>query len=90
MTLNRGVPGSRSIRIELRAEHHGTDANGAKVDDYRHCCFQSGKFTDPDVTMQEMIEKVSSMLAQHSDMTEAQAKEMMAGLVPKLERWRTR
>ena len=71
-------------------EHYGTDANGTKVDKYCHFCLQNGKFTDPNVTMQEMINKVSSMLAQHSDMTETQAKEMMSELIPKLDRWQTR
>ncbi len=87
--MNAEAPCCQSCAMPLEEpEHYGTDANGAKVDNYCRYCFQGGKFTDPDATMQGMIERVSSMLAQNSDMTEVQAKEMMSEAIPELERWR--
>ncbi len=78
---------SCSMALE-NPEQFGTNADGSRAEDYCHFCFKDGAFTEPDVTMEEMIQRVSSMLAQHSDMTESEATELMRDMIPGLKRWK--
>ncbi len=69
-------------------EQFGTGADGARVDDYCHFCMKDGEFTEPDITMQEMTAKVTSMLVKHAAMPEAEAAELLRQTIPTLKRWR--
>lgn len=68
-------------------ESFGTNANGSKNKDYCCFCFQDGKFTEPKITMEAMIEKVSGFLIQ-SGIPESKAKDMARKSIRKLKRWR--
>ncbi len=82
------VPRCQSCAMALdKPEQFGTNADGSRAQDYCHFCFKDGGFTEPDVTREEMIQRVSSMLAQHSDMTQSEATDLMSGMIPKLKRW---
>jgi len=59
-----------------KQEDFGTNADGSKSKDYCHFCFLNGKFTDPNITMEQMIDKVAGFMATQVKMPEAQAKEM--------------
>lgn len=64
----------------------GTNVDGSKNNDYCHYCFQNGKFTSPDATLEEFIEKIAAMSAQMG-MTGEQARAMANNVLPKLKRW---
>ena len=70
-----------------RPEDFGTAANGFRVNDYCHFCFQKGAFTEPNINMQGMIDKCVSIMAQQGIMPETQAKALMTEVIPKLKRW---
>ena len=38
--------------------HGGTEADGSKSVDYCSKCYQNGQFTDPNITLDQMKEKV--------------------------------
>jgi hypothetical protein len=40
----------------------GTEANGTKSVEYCSHCYQNGRFTEPDLTAQQMVQKVSAKL----------------------------
>lgn len=67
-------------------EDRGTEKDGSKSDRYCKFCYQDGKFTDPDLTLDRMIEiATSEMKKQHLPETLiTQAVTML----PQLERWR--
>jgi hypothetical protein len=69
-----------------KTEDFGTNADQSKSKDYCHFCFQNGKFTDPNITMEQMIDKVAGF-AKQMRMSEDQAKEMAKTFIPKLKRW---
>ena len=75
-----GMPFSRD------AKGGGTEADGAKSAEFCSHCYERGRFTMPDVTVQEMQSRVKSKL------TEAGVPRLMAALlvrrIPKLTRWR--
>jgi hypothetical protein len=71
-----------------KPEDFGTNADGSKSNDYCHYCFQKGKFTEPNLTVEQMIDKVSNLIMTKMKMSETQAKQMATMFIPTLERWR--
>ena len=69
-------------------EGFGTNADGSKSEDYCQDCFQNGKFTRPEVTMEQIIERAATLLVQLSfgSLTEDQAKEEAEKHYPNLKR----
>jgi Putative zinc ribbon domain len=43
-------------------EGGGTEADGSKSREYCSHCYQNGGFTEPDLTAQQMVQKVSAKL----------------------------
>lgn len=66
-------------------EDFGTNMNGSQNLDYCSYCFQNGEFTQPNLTKEAMIEKVSEILRQ-MQIPEEQL-ELIKTFIPKLKRW---
>jgi hypothetical protein len=64
----------------------GTHANGEKSTMYCSHCYQNGKFTQPDITMEEMKKKVKLKLKEYG------IPGIVSGVftrnIPKLVRWK--
>jgi hypothetical protein len=81
-------PICQSCGMPLRSENDlGTNANGDKNGQYCRFCFKDGEFTDPDITMEQKIEKLVSIAVKMS-IPEKSAREMASNLLPTLKRWR--
>jgi len=70
------------------AELFGTEAGGSKSEDYCTHCFQNGRFTEPEISMQAMIDKCVAVMVQMNIMPEEQARTLMTKTLPTLKRWR--
>lgn len=70
------------------SEDFGKNADLSTSKEYCHFCFRKGKFTDPNITMQQMIEKVAGFMVTLEKMPESEAKRMAEMSLPKLKRWR--
>lgn len=70
------------------AELCGTEAGGSKSENYCTYCFQNGRFTEPEITMQAMINKCVAVMVQTNIMPEEQARALMTKTLPALKRWR--
>ena len=70
------------------ADDFGTNADGSKSDEYCHFCYQKGSFTDPDMTLRQMIKFVAGFMTKELNMPEFEAREMANTVIPKLKRWR--
>ena len=66
----------------------GTDERDLKVNDYCIHCFENGKFTNPDITMEEMIDLVTDIMIEKVKMPEEQARQISQSFIPTLNRWR--
>jgi len=71
-------------------EDFGTNADGSKNEEYCHFCYKDGKFAEPDITMEQKIDKVVGIATLQMNMPEAQAREMANNIIPKLKRWQNR
>ncbi len=70
-------------------EDFGTNADGSPCDDYCHFCFQKGAFTDPDITLDEKIDKVVNIAVMQLNMPKSLAEALAKETIPKLKRWRS-
>lgn len=69
-----------------RMEDFGTNADGRRSSEYCQYCFQKGQFAEPDITMEQMIEKCSCIMKQ-MNIREEQIRAARA-LIPTLKRWK--
>lgn len=70
-----------------RTDDRGTARDGLRINDYCHSCFENGAFVEPDLTAPRMIDQCSAIMARQGIMPEAQARVLMAGIIPTLKRW---
>ncbi len=63
----------------------GTNADGGKNNEYCSYCFRNGKFTEPNMTVEQMIEKCAGIMKQ-MQMSQAQI-EQTKTFIPMLKRW---
>lgn len=70
-------------------ELYGTNSDGTKTEEFCKFCFQNGQFTEPDITMQEMIDKCVSIMGRQNIMPEDQARDLMTKHLPNLNRWKS-
>ena len=89
MTTGQTIaPSCQSCGMPMeKPEDFGTGAEGLRVDDYCHFCFKDSRFTEPHISMEQMIDKIAGM-APLMRMTEAKAREMAKTFIPRLKRWR--
>jgi hypothetical protein len=70
-------------------EMYGTKSNGSKSVDYCKYCYEKGAFTNPNITLQEMIESVSAIMVKDFGFSLEDAKEQCKEGIPNLNRWKT-
>ena len=65
----------------------GTNADGSKTDEYCSFCFQTGEFTNPTQTLEEMIESSIENMTRDLNMPPEKAAELANSFIPTLRRW---
>lgn len=78
----------QSCGMPMRQDDFGTNADGSLNREYCTFCFRDGMFTEPNITMQQMIEKVAGFMVTLEKMQESEAKRLAKSSVPKLKRWK--
>ena len=68
-------------------EKFGTNATGGRNDLYCIHCYRDGKFTQPDMTVETMIDRVAGFVSAETGISSELARTRAAELLPKLERW---
>lgn len=65
----------------------GTDSAGTKTQEYCCNCFRRGYFTEPNLTMEEMILRVAKTMNETMGMNPYEAAKIAAEIIPRLKRW---
>ena len=65
----------------------GTQADGSTSDEYCIYCYKEGKFTEPDLTVEVMVEKAAPFLAKEHNIDLEKAKELISEALKNLKRW---
>jgi len=70
-------------------EMYGTEANGSKSTEYCKNCYDNGTFTNPDITLEGMIEAVVGVMVKDFGFAPEDAREQCNSGIPTLKRWKT-
>ena len=70
-----------------RPEDFGTDQARFRVNDYCRHCFADGAFTEPDISMQAMLDRCVGIMDKQGIMAAADARLLLADVMPRLKRW---
>ena len=65
----------------------GTNSNKTRKQKFCNFCFQNGHFTDPFVTMEQMIQEIACYLTITMKLPEDEAIESAQSFIPNLKRW---
>jgi len=71
-----------------KPEDFGTSRSGYRVNDYCHFCYRDGAFTNPGLTMDQMIDLCVVIMRRQALMPEAEARVLLAEVMPRMKRWR--
>jgi hypothetical protein len=66
----------------------GTDKDGYHIIEFCRYCYKRGKFTEPQITLEQMIEKVAGIRSKAENVPLEQAKKTVTDTIRGLARWR--
>jgi len=70
-----------------RPDDFGSDEAGYRINDYCRHCFVHGAFTEPTLTMEQMLERCVTIMSEEHIMPATEARALMEDTLPRLERW---
>jgi hypothetical protein len=70
----------------MRADDFARGVDGYRINDYCTFCYDAGGFTEPSLTMRQMIEKCVPFMVR-GGMPEPQARGLVESVLPRLRRW---
>jgi hypothetical protein len=68
-------------------DEKGTEADGTINDDFCLDCYRAGMFTEPEITMAEMIERTVASRVRDTDLSLDEARDYLDSIFPTLKRW---
>lgn len=77
----------QSCGMPLQERFFGTNADGSRNDEFCTYCFQSGRFTEPDLTIPDMITISVHHMVTELHIPENTAKKLAEETIPHLKRW---
>lgn len=69
-------------------EDYGTNADGSANKEYCRFCFHDGAFTEPGITLEEMVDKVAHVMIAKVAIPEEKALEIARLELAQLARWK--
>jgi hypothetical protein len=72
-----------------KPEDFGTDPAGYRVNDFCRHCYADGAFTEPDISMEAMLDRCVGVMDRQGIMHAPQARALLADVLPRLKRWKT-
>jgi len=75
-----GMPLSRMTR--------GSYADNRLHEEYCHYCFKGGSYTQPDLTLDEQVDKLTEMAVKMQGISREEALVQAKSMLPGLKRWR--
>ena len=71
-----------------KPEDFGSSDAGYRVNDYCRFCYQDGAFTEPDVTLEQMIDRCARIMTKQGVRSPEEARTLLTEVMPRLKRWR--
>jgi hypothetical protein len=70
------------------ASDFGMGADGLRINDFCHFCYDHGTFTEPEMTRQQMVDRCVTFMTRQTFTPEWEARTLLTDVIPKLKRWR--
>ena len=74
--------------MPLASGTNGTEKNGAASSEFCKFCYINGAFSEPNLSMSDMVGIATSNLVSKRNMLEYQARQRAQTTIPKLKRWK--
>ena len=71
-----------------KKDDYGTNADGSPSKEYCRFCFQKGAFTEPNISLDEMVDKVAHVMIAKVAIPEEKALEIARQEITVLKRWK--
>lgn len=71
----------------MKTEEFAIESNYVINTNYCRYCYWKGKFTEPDITREQMIEKLAQAMKINNNMSDKDAAEMAKNRLKLLKRW---
>ncbi|RLD51494.1 MAG: transcriptional regulator [Bacteroidetes bacterium] len=78
----------QSCGMPLSIENRGLNADKSPNEEYCHYCFHNGEFTEPKLTLELQIKKLTEMAVLKLNLSQKEALNMANETLPKLKRWK--
>ncbi len=78
----------QSCGMPLNQGWYGTEKDGTQNTTYCSFCYKNGAFTDPERTLQEMLEISIEHMMKELHFTREKATELAHAVIPNLGRWK--
>jgi len=71
----------------MRSTEFGTEETGVINTNYCIYCYRKGRFTEPDITLEQMVDKMTNTLVERRGLDEDKARRQTRNLIRQLRRW---
>lgn len=71
-----------------KKDQFGTNHDGSENKEYCIHCYKFGKFADPDISMDQMIDKCVAIMVQIKKISMKKARDILEKSIPNLKRWK--
>jgi len=71
----------------MNRDEFGREKNGVIRVDYCRYCYDRGAFAEPEITHEQMVEKVASAMKTNKNVSDEEARESAKKLLGGLRRW---
>jgi hypothetical protein len=78
----------QSCGVPLDDWFFGTTAEGQETREYCKFCYANGQFTEPELTVDQMIQRNIEFMTVKLKIDDAKSREFSYALIPTLNRWR--
>ncbi len=78
----------QSCAMPLGEGFYGTNTDGSENQEYCKYCYADGKFTYPDMTLQQAVDASVEYMSKNLNFPEEQAMKISTDVIPNLKRWK--
>lgn len=88
MNMQHTAQRCQSCGMPLAEVVYGTDKDGNPSQEYCKFCYHGGKFAEPNLTLDAMIERSVNHMRIELDFSRPRAEGLASAMIPMLKRWK--
>ena len=85
--MPQNQPRCQSCGMRMKKGLFGTEADGSRTAEWCKLCYENGAFTNPNITLDEMLALSIKNMTKDVKVSDDQANVMAHAVIPQLKRW---